>query len=379
MKVTKVAVGCLVTVSCLALLSCGSGSKADPAAEAPPPAKVESEADVNLVTVEDAAKFPVIVAGRLESSATLTANGAVFPDVSRQVPAISLASGRAIQVLARIGDTVRKDQILLRVQSADISGAYQDYLKAVADEKLARAQLERARVLTDKGALAQKDLEVSENVEEDAKVTVDTTLAHLKELGADPNHVSDIVDVRAPISGVLTEQNVTAGAGVKTPDNSPNLFTVSDLSEVWIICDVYENDLEFVKLGQYADVHLSAYPKLSLKGRISDIGPILDPSIRTAKVRLQVSNPGVLRVGMFVTASFHSGRTEVRASVPTTAILHLHDREWAYEPVGPRKFRRVEVVGGNTLPDGSQEVTSGIVPGDKVVKNALILQSTVEQ
>ena len=116
-------------------------------------------------------------------------------------------------------------------------------------------------------------------------------------LGADPDHPSALIDIAAPVSGVITEQNVTAAAGVKTLDNSPNLFTISDLSNVWILCDVYENDLPNVRLGEYADIHLNAYPNLVLKGRISNISPILDPNIRTAKVRLEVPNPGMLRHG----------------------------------------------------------------------------------
>jgi cobalt-zinc-cadmium efflux system membrane fusion protein len=116
-----------------------------------------------------------------------------------------------------------------------------------------------------------------------------------------------------------------------------------------------------------------------LKGRISNIGPILDPNIRTAKVRLEVANPGMLRVGMFVTAIFHGQSREVRATVPATAVLHLHDRDWVYVPAENGRFRRLSVVGGATLPGNLQEIISGIKPGDQVVTNALVLQNAVEQ
>ena len=116
-----------------------------------------------------------------------------------------------------------------------------------------------------------------------------------------------------------------------------------------------------------------------MKGRISEIGPSLDPAIRTAKVRLQVVNPGMLRVGMFVTATFHGLKKQLHAVVPASAILHLHDREWVYTPDGSKKFRRVEVVSGKTLPQNLQEIASGLMPGEKVVSNALVLQNTVEQ
>ncbi len=294
----------------------------------------------------------------------LNVTGVVNADVSRNVPVISLASGRVVEIRAKLGDTVTKGQLLMRVQSADISGAFSDYRQAVADEVLAHAQLDRAQLLFDKGAIAQKELEVAQDAEDKAKVDVETAQEHLRVLGADMDHPTAVVDITAPVSGVIIEQNVTTAAGVKTLDNSPNLFTISDLSSVWIICDVYENDLANVHLGEYADIRLNAYPDRVFKGRIDNIGPILDPNIRTAKVRLEVQNPGMMRLGMFVTATFHGQNKQVRAVVPAAAVLHLHDRDWVYVPAGDNTFRRVEVVGGDMVPPESAGSVSGIKPGD---------------
>lgn len=379
MRQRDITAALLLTAAALVCSACGEKAAPNPAAEAPPAAQVIAEPTASLVTVDHPDQYPVVAATSIDSAPSLTTNGSVNPDVARQIPVVSLASGRVVNIYARLGDTVRKGQVLMRIQSADISGAFADYQKAVADEKLSRAQFERAKDLKEKGAIAQKDLEVAENADQDAKVTVQTTAERLRVLGADIDHPSGIIEIRAPASGVITEQNVTAAAGVKTLDNSPNLFTISDLSQVWIICDVYENDLDHVKVGELADVHLASYPDLVLKGRISEIGPSLDPAIRTAKVRLQVVNPGMLRVGMFVTATFHSLKKQLRAVVPAPAILHLHDREWVYTPEGNSKFRRVEVVSGKMLPGNMQEVASGLQPGEKVVSNALVLQNTVEQ
>jgi cobalt-zinc-cadmium efflux system membrane fusion protein len=121
-----------------------------------------------------------------------------------------------------------------------------------------------------------------------------------------------------------------------------------------------------------------------MKGRISFIAPILDPSLRTGKVRLEVENPTVMgtalmRIGMFATATFHGSLSEQHASVPATAILHLHDRDWVYTPTEGGRFRRVEVVAGNTLPDNRQEIISGLKPGAQIVANALVFQASVEQ
>ena len=158
-------------------------------------------------------------------------------------------------------------------------------------------------------------------------------------------------------------------------------FTIADLSHVWIMCDVYESDLASVHLGEKAEIRLMAYPDKVFTGVIGDIGAVLDPSIRTAKVRIQVDNPGMLmRVGMFATATFYGRTTQAHLAVPATAILHLHDREWVYMPASGRgDFRRVAVEGGDMLPEGMQEIKSGIESGQQVVANALTLQNTVDQ
>jgi cobalt-zinc-cadmium efflux system membrane fusion protein len=366
-------------VASLILAGCGQKVEADPKLGAPPPADVIQESDASLFRVDHPDQFPIATAGEHDAAPELKTTGSVSPDVSRNIPVISLASGRIVEIDARLGDTVTKGQLLLKVLSQDIAQAFSDYRQAVADETLAKAQLDRSKELLDKGAIAKKDEEVAEDTYVKAKVTTETAVEHLHVLGADMDHPSSIVEIHAPVSGVITDQQVTAAAGVKTLDNSPNLFTISDLSHVWIICDVYENDLSFVHLGEYADVRLAAYPNLTIKGRIDNISPTMDPNIRTEKVRLQVDNSGMLRFGMFVTATFRGSQKQVRATVPANAILHLHDRDWVYAPAGNNQFRRIEVQGGDMLPGGLQEILSGIQPGQQVVSNALVLQSTVEQ
>jgi cobalt-zinc-cadmium efflux system membrane fusion protein len=361
------------------LLGCGAKGRTDPAAGAPPATQVEKEGDASLVKVDHPEQFPLATATRRDSVPELAVTGVVAADVSRNVPVISLASGRVIEIHARLGDQVTKGQLLMRVQSADISGAFSDYRKAVSGEKLARAQLDRAKLLFDHGAVAQKDLEVAQDAADKARVDVETAAEHIHVLGSDIDHPTAAVDIFAPVSGVIIEQNVTAAAGVKTLDNSPNLFTIADLSQVWILCDVYENDLAGVHEGQYADIHVNAYPNRVLRGRIDNMGPIMDPNLRTAKIRLQVENPGFLRFGMFVTATFHGQQSETHALVPSTAVLHLHDRDWVYVPAENGRFRRVEVTGGAMLPGNMQEIRTGIQPGQRVVENALVLQNTVEQ
>jgi membrane fusion protein, heavy metal efflux system len=365
----------LSTAACGRRVAAASARDSD---TGPHPATVEPDMDANNFKVDHPEQFPLARAGEYVASPELNVTGVVSPDVSRQVPVPSLASGRVVGIDARLGDEVKKGRLLFKVRSTDIAGAFSDYQKAVKNEQLARIQLNRATLLFDNGAIPKSAVEVAQTTEDNAKVDLETAIEHLRLLGADPGHPTGIVEVYAPVSGVITDQQITNASGVQAL-TAPNPFTISDVSHVWIVCDVYENDLAQVRLGEYADIHLNAYPNRTLRGRIGNIAQIMDPNLRTAKVRLEVENPGLMRFGMFVTATFHGATKERHATVPATAVLHLHDRDWVYTPVDKGRFRRVEVAGGNMLPGNLQEITSGIKPGAEVVANALVLQNTVEQ
>lgn len=369
----------VVLLFACAVALAGCGGKAASGDGAPPAPKIEQETDVSLLQVEHPEQFPVVKATESLQASSLTVTGVVSPDVSRTVPVISLASGRVVEVRGRLGDSVQKGQVLLRVQSPDIAAAFADYRKATADEVLVRKQFDRAQILYDKGAISLNDFQVSEDAESKAKVDVETAQEHLHVLGVDKDHPSAVVDIKAPVSGVITDQQVTGASGVQGLAGA-NPFTISDLSHVWILCDVYENDLANVHIGESAEIRLVAYPDKTLTGRINNIGPILDPNLRTAKVRVEVANPSALmRVGMFVNATFHGQKKQLFAAVPASAILHLHDRDWVYVPAGDKKFRRIGVKAGSALPDKMQLVLSGIQPGQEVVRSALVLQNTAEQ
>jgi cobalt-zinc-cadmium efflux system membrane fusion protein len=378
MKELNIEVAAVTLVLGLSLAGC-SDAHNDPNAGAPPPLKVERAEDRSLFQVDRPEQFPLSAAMEHVTVSQLKATGTVNPDISRSVPVISVAAGRVVEIKARLGDTVKKGQSLLSVQSADVSGAFSDYQKAVADEQLTRTQLERAQFLYDKGAISLNDLQVAQDTDAKAKVDVKTAAEKLRVLGnSNPDQPSGIVEIHAPISGVITDQQVTNAAGV-TGLGSPNPFTISDLSYVWIICDVYENDLPIVRVRDRADIRLNAYPDRKFTGIISNIGSVLDPNLRTAKVRIEVRNPGLMRPGMFATATFYGQKTEKYAAVPATAVLHLHDRDWVYLPAGGNTFRRVGVKSGEMLSGNMQAILSGITPGQQIVANALEFQNSVEQ
>ncbi len=361
----------------LCVAGCGDG-KSDPKAEAPPPLKVQTVEDRNVFEADRPEQYPLVAAEQYLAARKLRVTGTVAPDVSRSVPVISVASGRVVEIGARLGDSVKKGQLLLRVQSADLSAAFSDYRKALADEQLTRTQVERAKDLYDRGAVSLNDLQIAQDADAKAKVDVENTREHVRVLGGDIDHPAAIVDIRAPISGVITDQQVTNAAGVAGL-GSPNPFTISDLSSLWILCDVFENDMSDVHLGEKAEIRLNAYPDKVFRGVISNIGPVLDPNQRTAKVRIEVRNSGLMRPGMFVTAVFRGKAAEAHTKVPATAILHLHDQDWVYVPLEGKKFRRVPVAGGEMLPGGVQELIKGVNVGQRVIANALEFQNSVEQ
>jgi cobalt-zinc-cadmium efflux system membrane fusion protein len=371
----KLAILPMALIATLVLSGCKS-DKVNADSEAPPPSRVVQDFNVNLFSVEHPENFALSAAVEHRAPSALAVTGTVTPDISRTVPVISLASGRIVGIYARLGDSVKMGQLLLKLRSDDISGGFASYQMAVADETLSRAQYERSQDLFKHGAIALNDLQVAKDTEDKAKVAMDTAAEHLQLMGSTVDHPSGIVDITAPVSGVITDQQVTNAAGVQSLGTSP--FTISDLSTVWIVCDVYENDLPSVSAGDPAEITLNAYPGRVFKGRVSNILPTLDPNLRTGKVRIEVANPGFMRVGMFVTATFRSLKDEVNVAVPASAILHLHDRDWVYVPTSDKRFQKVGVVGGDALPDGMQAIKSGLQVGQQVVTNPLALQNEID-
>lgn len=374
-----------VITPALLLALCLAGCKheaASTAAEAPPSSvKVEQTGGSDVVHVERAGRFPLVQAVAQQVRSTLQVTGTVNPDVSREIPVLSLANGRVLALHVGLGDTVHKGELVMEVQSPDVSTAFNAYLKAVNDEHLTTVTLDRDNLLYNKGAIAKSQLDAAQNGEDDAKADLLAAEQQLKILGVDKNHPSETVRIYAPANGVIIAQNVTAaGAAGISYAGSAGSMTIADLSHVWVICDVYENDLAGVHLGQHADIQLNAFPGKHFSGTISDIGAQLDPNLRTAKVRIQVANPqGLLRLGMFATGTLQGSRPEQETAVPATAVVQLHDRSYVFESAGDGSFKRVQVKTGPTLPGNLLTITAGIDVGQQVVGNALDLENTADQ
>jgi cobalt-zinc-cadmium efflux system membrane fusion protein len=369
--------------ACLASGLVLSGCKheaSNPAAEGPAPETVVSQ-DPNQIHVENANQFPLVDVSAKGVVSQLQVTGSVSPDVSKELPVLSLANGRVVALHVELGDYVKKGQLVMDVQSPDIANAFSTYEQAVSTEHLAKVTLDRDNLLIGQGAIPQSQVDAAKSGEEVALAALKASEEQLKIYGVDKNHPSDTVHVYSPTNGVVVAQNVTnaAAAGV-TYAGAAGSLTIADLSHVWVIVDVYENDLAQVHMGQHVDIHISAYPKQVFDGTISDIGASLDPSLRTGKVRIVVKNPGnELRIGMFATGTILGSATTQTATVPGTAILHLHDTTFVFVPTGENgTFRRVQIQTGQTLPGGGVEVLAGLGPGQQVVRNALDLQNTAD-
>jgi cobalt-zinc-cadmium efflux system membrane fusion protein len=374
---------CPTTATAFALALLLSGCSREPVNAAPaiaPAATVESVPDRNVVTVTNPQRFPVAPAVARHESDQILANGTVAADVSRSYAVNALSSGRVVDVKARLGDDVQKGQLLLTMTSPDMSQVFADYQKFQAGAALAKSQLDRARLLYSHGATPQKDLDVAEDTYNRANIDTQAAEEHIRLLGGDPQRASSLIEIHAPVSGTIIEQNVTSAAGVKSLDNSPNLFTIADLSNVWILCDVYENDLAHVHLGDRAEIELNAYPDRRLAGRVANISKLLDANTRAAKVRIELPNEaGILRPNMFATIHFVAQGTATRTVIPSSAVLRLQDRDWVFVKLDGPRFRRTEVQAGPVNADKTQQILSGLRPGDQVVTAALMFDREVQK
>jgi cobalt-zinc-cadmium efflux system membrane fusion protein len=365
-----------VFLLCLALLlfsvACSNDTKAAPT-------KQEITVDPNLLTVDHPELFQTVKVESRDLPTELNANGTVQPDVNKTIHVTSLGSGRVVDLKARLGDYVKKGQVLLVISSPDLAAAMGDYHKASADEGLARKALERAQLLYSKGAFAQKDLEVAENADAKAKSDQQTAENRLRVLGGDPARPSTMIELRAPVAGTIVEQNVAGFEGIKSLDNTPNLFTIADLSNVWVVCDVYENDIGDVHIGDPAEVRLNAFPDRVFKGSVSDVSRVLDPNTRSAKVRIVLANrDGAFRPGMYAATTFRSRKQKPHLVVPATAIMRLQDKDWIFRKETANSFRRLEVRTAG-LPGGLQQIQQGAKAGDEVVANALAFSTAASE
>lgn len=312
--------------------------------------------------------------------------GIIEPNAYRQVAITPLAGGRVVNVSAQLGDHVRRGQVIAQVYSPEVAEARTKYVSAKAMLDAHDRELRRTEKLVEIGAASRQELERlhAEHAAQTAEVeSARSTLRLLGAAGDDKTGAAPdagaTIEVRAPIDGVVTERVANAGLNV---DATTRLFTVVDLSNVWIIADVFEKDLSSVRVGERATVTTQAAPETSLGGRVSYIDPQLDVTTRTAKVRVEVANPrGELKLGMYADVLVAASAAGVIVSVPKGAVQNVSERQVVYLPMPeePAKFLEREVRIGRTS-DDLVEILSGVAAGDQVVsKGSFFLRAEVER
>ena len=326
---------------------------------------------------QDAVERAGIVAAPIASGTSATEirlPGVVEPNAYRQVVVTPLVAGRVTKVGPALGDHVRRGQTLVEIYSPALAEAQTRYVSAQAMLEAHDHELQRTQKLVEIGAASRQELEKIHAEHAAQTSAVQSARSQLELLGISASaldntasgRVSATTNVPAPIDGVVTERGANVGVNV---DPATKLFTVVDLSTVWVVANLYEKDFSRVRVGSEAAITTSARPDLELRGRVSYIDPQVSADTRTAKVRIEVPNTGSeLRLGMYadVVVAGVSGTSAPR--IPRKAVQNVGDRTVVYlaNPKEPGKFVEREVRLGQT--SGEQvEVVSGVQAGDVVV------------
>ena len=390
-----IAIGALVIVLVAAFLVRRQEARTD---AAPPPASKASE-DIIEATPEQMKQIRVAPVRDQEIDLDLETTGKVGFNEDRMSPVFAPYSGRVLEVLANKGDVVRAGQPLLIIESPDLVGTVHDLAEARADADKGKIALdvaekgaERARNLHSLEALATKELQAAESdlarAREDyrrATAAVSVMRNKLALFGKSADEIRQLeesvtdqidrrIEIRAPLAGTIVDRKVGPGQYIK-PDSPDPLFLIDDLSSVWVNAEVYEANLEHIRIGAPVIITVAAYPEREFPARISAINPTFDPTTRTIHVRCSVSNPdGLLKPEMF--ASIRIGNTAKRkvATVPSTAVLTQGPDSFVLREESAGRFRRRQVRSGREI-QGYTVIEDGLASSDRVVTTGALLLS----
>ena len=312
--------------------------------------------------------------------------GVVQPNAYKNLDVTSLVAGRVTQVRAELGQRVMQNEMLATVYSPELADAQTAFIAArsqLAAHDLALARTQRLFAI---GAASRQELEKMDAEKADMTRAVETARARLVLLGipedkaqriASPADVITTFDVKSPIAGVITKRNANAGLNI---DLATPLFTVTDLSDVWVIADLYERDFASVGVGSPVTITTAAYPGLELRGRVNYIDPQVQAETRTAKLRAEVANRADrLRLGMFVDVTIAGRGGQAVVMVPKTAVQTIGTQSVVFVSTGPGRFVQRVVTPGDTL-GNDIAISSGLDPGDIVVaEGAFFLRAERER
>jgi membrane fusion protein, heavy metal efflux system len=366
----------LATVSTILLVLVGCGGSSDKPSNDSSSAKSSDNAELFTIPQEQMSHVQVLTIQPTTLSRTLRLTGAVAYNGFRTTPVITPVSGPVSRVVVVPGQSVKKGEPMLYVASPDYSQLRTNYLKARDAYALAQKAYARARDLYEHKAIAEQNLEQAQSVEVQASGDLASAQAALRVMGvADPDALvtappSFEVPVRAPINGMVVEQNIAAGQLLQP--GTTQCFMISDISTVWVLVNVYQKDLPYVRTGDTVAIQTDAYPD-TFHGRISYVAASLDPNTRTLQARIETNNPGEkLKKDMYVTAIVNAGAISDAIAVPDASVLRDNENQpFVYAAAGSNQFGRRSVTLGESL-NGQTQISSGLKAGDKVIGNGSI-------
>ncbi|MFZ1131230.1 MAG: efflux RND transporter periplasmic adaptor subunit [Terriglobales bacterium] len=363
----------------ITLLFAGCGEPGSNTAATSSGAKNSDSAELFTISQEQMAHVQVLTVQPATLPRSLRLTGAVAYNGFRTTPVITQVSGPVSRVVVVPGQKVQKGEPMLYVASPDYSQLRTNYLKAKDAFALAQKAYARARDLYEHKAIAEQNLEQAESAEVQASGDLASAQAALKVMGiADPDALvqappSFEVPVRAPISGEVVEQDVSAGQLIQP--GTTQCFMISDTGSVWVLVNIYQKDLPHVRVGDAVTIQTDTYPE-AFHGRIAYIAAALDPNTRTLQARIETNNPGEkLKKDMYVVATVNAGTVPDAIALPDSAVLRDNENQpFVYAGTSSNQFGRRSVTLGESL-NGQTEITSGLKAGDQVIGNgSLFLQ-----
>ena len=355
-----------------------SASSASPAATAStaPAAKAD---DTNIVEVDPKMMANIRIEPVREQilHRQLTATGKVQFNEDRMVRVLAPLPGQVVDLQVRVGDSVRKDQLLFSIKSREVAALVTEYLESQRDLDLAAKTHTMTKDLFDHQAASRIALQQAESDLAKAQAHVARAEEALQVVGLSPQEIEktgglrSLIPVSAPQAGKVIERSVTSGQFVQA--DSTALLTLADTSTVWVFADVFESDIHLVHPGDKVRVIAAAYPDRAFMASVDRINDKVDPETRTLKVRLLVSNPGeLLKAEMFITAALELNERTSGVTVPAKALLSEDAKSYLFVASGERRFERRLV---SAVPDGSgrMRVTDGLRTGDRIVTDGALL------
>jgi len=292
-------------------------------------------------------------------------------DEDRTQRVASPIDGRVVGILVQLGDKVRAGQPLIQLSSPNVGLLQADAQKAMSDLQLAEKAMDRVKKLQAEGAVAEKEAAATEGELRKARSDYARSTAQLKALGVSPTDPAVNVSLRAQIAGVAVERNVLAGQEVRADQATP-LLTVSSLDSVWVLADVYEQDLALVGEGDPVTIRVPAYPGETFDGKVTHVGEVVDTQTRTVKVRCVAANPAHrLKPEMFAKVDVRNASGKTFIMVPAKAVLSEGERSVVIVATEGHVFRTRRVDVGPEV-EGQVRILGGLKPGEKVVTDGAI-------